>query len=152
MLNGWMYVVNDPALIAAAMRHRHLSFDPFAIEFAGAAMGMTKPQIDIYSRKENLEGMTHVIHKSLTGDNVLRMNVQALADIADAINGVRPGVDLEVPDVFEWLRNTVTVATTNALFGKNNPYGLEDADSFWWVHQSADLTWCSRLTETPQGL
>ena len=131
MLNGWLYVINDPTLISAAMRSRHLSFDPFVIEFAGNTFGMTPPQLDVYSQTANLEAMTHTIHRSLTGDNLLRMNVRALADIAAAINAVRPAEAFEAPDVFEWLRNVVTMASTNALFGKNNPFDLSDVERFW---------------------
>lgn len=131
MLNGWIYLINDPGLIAAAMRNRDLSFDPFTIEFAGSAMGMTPQQVDVYSRTENLEAMTQVIHSSLTGDNVLRMNVRALADIADVINGVGPGAGLNVPDLFEWLRTVVAKASSNALWGKNSALGPEDADDLW---------------------
>lgn len=131
MLNGWLYLINDPGLIAAAMRTRALSFDPFTIEFAGSSMGMTPPQMDVYSKPENLDAMARVIHSSLTGDNVLRMNVRALADIADVINGVRPGAGLDVPDMFQWLRGVVAKASFNALWGDNSPLGPEDAEDLW---------------------
>lgn len=131
MLNGWLYVINDPGLIAAAMRNHNLSFDPFTIEFAGSSMGMTPQQMEVYSRSENLEEMARVIHSSLTGENLLRMNVRALADISEVINGVSPGEGLNVPDLFEWLRTVVAKASCSALWGDKSPLGAEDAEDLW---------------------
>ena len=133
MLNGWLYVINSPSLISAAMRHRDLSFDPFVIEFSGAALGMTEQQIKTYSEQANLDDITDAIHKSLLGDNLLRMNISALADVAKTLNAVRPGAGLDVPDVFSWIQTVLTVASTRALFGNNNPFGPEDAKSFGCV-------------------
>ena len=42
MLNGYIYVINDSALISAAMRNRNSSVDPFTLEFATGSMGMTQ--------------------------------------------------------------------------------------------------------------
>src|SRR5690606_22796680 len=101
------------------------------IEFAGSSMGMTPHQMDVYSRSENLEEMTRVIHSSLTGENLLRMNVRALADISEVINGVSPGERLNVPDLFEWLRTVVAKASFSALWGDKSPLGAEDAGDLW---------------------
>lgn len=130
MLNGWLYVINTPSLISAAMRHRDLSFDPFVIEFSNPALGMTDQQVRVYSELANLDAMTEAIHKSLLGENLRRMNVGALADVARTLNAIRPGAGLDVPDVFSWLQTVLIMATTKALFGKNSPYGPEDTKYF----------------------
>jgi hypothetical protein len=131
MLNGQVYVINEPALIAAAMRNRNLSFDPFSLEFAEASMGMTKRHIEIFAAPGKMDEVNHIIHSSLTGENVLRMNVKALGDIADVLNAINPGKGLRVPDVFDWLRELMSMATMTALFGKNNPFTREDVQNIW---------------------
>jgi len=130
MLNGYIYVINDPALISAAMRNRNLSFDPFTLEFATGSMGMTQRQVEIFSQPGRLEEASHVIHSSLSGENVFRMNVRALADISQLLNSIRPGEDLKVDDVGDWLRNLMVLATMTALYGKNNPFTGEDVPDF----------------------
>lgn len=130
MLNGWLYFINSPSLISVAMRHRDLSFDPFVIEFSSAALGMTEQQVKTYSQQANLDAITDAIHKSLLGDNLLRMNISALADVARTLNDIRPGAGLDVPDVFYWIQTVLLMASTKALYGKHNPYSPEDAKSF----------------------
>lgn len=137
MLHGQVYVINSPSLIAAAMRNRNLSFDPFSLEFAESAMGMTRQHVEIFSREGVMDEVNNVIHASLTGDNVYQMNRRALADVADVLNDIKPESSLDVPDVFEWLRNLMSLATMTALYGKNNPMGKEGIEQIWCAAQPA---------------
>jgi len=49
MLNGKMYLINSPGLIAAGMRNRDLSFDPFSLEFAEGLLGIERKYVDMWS-------------------------------------------------------------------------------------------------------
>lgn len=132
MLHGYVYVINDPLLISAAMRNRNLSFDPFSLEFASGAMGMTKEHVEIFSRPGNMDEVNRVIHAALSGDNVYRMNVRALKDIAAELSSVPSGDEgLRVPDCATWLRNVIALATMTAMFGKNSPFTADDVPDFW---------------------
>ncbi|MBE3043583.1 hypothetical protein IMZ48_13635 [Candidatus Bathyarchaeota archaeon] len=131
MLNGWIYVINSPPLIAAAMRHRNLSFDPFALEFSANVLGMTAEQhAAFFTQMDNYHEVNRLIHRSLAGEDVLRMAVSALASIAGTVNGIGPGAGLVAPDAYGWLSVEMFMASTNALFGRNNPFAPEDAFSF----------------------
>jgi hypothetical protein len=131
MLNGYMYVINKPALIAAAMRNRNLSFDPFTLEFAAVTMGMTKRHVEIFSGLGGMDEVNHIFHASLSGDSLSGMNARALADIAGVLNAIPPGHGLDIPHSFNWLRDLSSMATMKALFGKNNPLTLEDVKNIW---------------------
>ncbi|PKS08611.1 hypothetical protein jhhlp_004997 [Lomentospora prolificans] len=139
MLNGYIYVINDPALISAAMRNRNLSFDPFSLEFAVGSLGMTQHHVDLFSAPGMMDEITHVIHSSLTGDNVFQMNVKALADISSLLNKVKPSEGLHVADVSHWLRDLMTMATMAAMFGKNNPFAVKDVPDFWEFDKGVGL-------------
>jgi len=61
------------------------------------------------------------------------MNVRALADISQLLNSIRPGEDLKVDDVGDWLRDLMVSATMTALYGKNNPFTSEDVPDFLYL-------------------
>ena len=62
----------------------------------------------------------------MTGDHVFRMNTRALDFIAGRLEQVGVGGEvLELDNFYLWVRNFMTTATTEALFGENNPF-LED--------------------------
>lgn len=72
-----------------------------------------------------------VIHESLMGDSLHKTNISALDAIALSINGI---VNSFAPDsLFLWLRNTLTMATSDALFGSKNPLKTNPSlvDSLW---------------------
>lgn len=127
MLNGSIYVINDPALIAAAMRNRSLSLEPFNLEFAVSTMGMTPRHLDLFSAPGRMVEILNIHHSSLSHTNLAPMNVRALAHIADCLNAIPAHTEgLEVPDLYDWLRKVASMATMKALFGKNNPLTYED--------------------------
>ena len=127
MLNGSIYVINDPSLIAAAMRNRSLSLEPFNLEFAVSTMGMTKHHLDLFSAPGRMGEILNIHHNALSPANLVPMNTTALAHIADKLNAIPAGGHgLEIPDVHEWLRELASMATMKALFGRNNPYTYDD--------------------------
>lgn len=131
MLNGKIYVINSPTLISAAMRSKDLIFDPFILQFALAVLGASKQHVDTFAKPGVLEHISQVIHLSLTGDPVFRMNARALNDVAQLLNSIGPGSDFAVPEVFLWLRGLMSRATMVALFGARNPMTAETIDQLW---------------------
>jgi len=131
MLNGKIYVINKPALIAAAFRNRAFSFEVFTLELAAATMGMTKRHVELFGRPGGMDEVVRVFHLSLSGDNLVRMNARALADIAVSLNAIPSRDSLDVPNAFEWLRDILSMATMKGLFGKNNPFSREDINLLW---------------------
>lgn len=132
MLTGRLYVINEPRLIAAAMRNPALSFDPFSVEFATSTLGMTKKHVDIYSQPGVMDSVTNVIHGALLGDSLSRMNAAALREIAGVLNTVPSDGGLRIESGFLWMRELMAMATLNAMFGRNNPLSKDDLEDLWY--------------------
>jgi cytochrome P450 len=137
MLGGKMYIINSPTLIQAAMRSRNISFDPFSLEFASGALGMTKHHIETF--EPEMDNINHVIHSSLSGDPVYMMNARALKDVARTLNDIKPGAIFLVNDLFAWLRELMSMATMIALFGEKNPIDREVISLVWEYEKAVGL-------------
>jgi hypothetical protein len=74
----------------------------------------------------------HRIKAAMQGQNLLRMNVKALAYIAETLNGIE-GEGMRVSNLYTWLRDFMTMATAEGIFGSQNPV-MEDPsliDALW---------------------
>ncbi len=62
----------------------------------------------------------HLIKGAMQGQSLYRMNVAALTYIAGQLHDI--GDDgLRIPNLYRWLRHFMTWATSEALYGKENP-------------------------------
>lgn len=137
MLNGKVYAIWSPSLVQAAMRNKNMTFDVFGIEFAQRVMGITDEAAAIIKGpggvEESLAPETMAAIKvAMTGQNLYRMNVSALTFIATRLNTFGPTVD--VPNLYRWLRELMTMATAEALYGPSNNPLREDPsliDALW---------------------
>jgi len=126
MLNGKSYVLFDRGLITSAIRHRNLTFDIVSMEFAQRVFGLSSPTM------EKLWGPDHDIEKSaagvtmqrikgaMQGQNLYRMNATALNYVAERLN-VTGKDGLRVENLYRWLRDFMTMATAEGLYGSGNP-------------------------------
>jgi hypothetical protein len=80
------------------------------------------------------------IHPAMTGDHIHRMNANALNCISKDINKIGGHGDLEHANLWIWLRDLVTMATAEALYGSENPLRQEPSllDDLWWVTKNAE--------------
>lgn len=131
MLNGKIYVINSPTLISAAMRNADISFEPFLLELSGGAIGLTKPHITMLQRDGNLDKFMHLVHTGFKGPSLGKLNVAALQKLGETLNGVRPGEDLVIPDIWTWTRDVLGQGITYSLFGENDPFTKEVYADLW---------------------
>lgn len=131
MLNGKLYVINSPSLIQAALRNNDISFDPFIIEFSKTMFGQNEKQIEILSRPAVMKELLGLIHSSLLGEPLHRLNVVALEKLMGHINLIQPKGSVDITDAFIWIRDMMTEATAVALFGEKNPITTEHAHLLW---------------------
>ncbi|KAK4456224.1 cytochrome P450 [Podospora aff. communis PSN243] len=132
MLGGKLYVIHSAPLIAAGMRNRDLSFDPFAIDFSEGLLGIERKYVDgVFAKPGWVQTMTDTIHSALAGENVKVMKVACYREVAGMLNGLAREVTVEVGDVYEWLRAVVPRAFMRALFGERNPFGDEAVRALW---------------------
>ncbi|KAK0646535.1 cytochrome P450 [Cercophora newfieldiana] len=132
MLGGKIYLINSPSLIAAAMRNRELSFDPFAIDFAEGLLGIERKYVDgLFATPGWVQTMTDTIHAALAGENVRAMKAACYREVAKTLNGYERGQTMEVANSYEWLALMVPRAFTRALFGEKNPFDDRSIQAVW---------------------
>ncbi|KAJ1323902.1 cholesterol 7alpha-monooxygenase [Microdochium nivale] len=130
MLNGNSYALWSPHLIQQAMRHKNLTFDELGFGFAQRVFGPTQEAIDLLrgdpttdSGDENSPSAKSMAatKPAMMGQNLFRMNLRALNHVADKLNELG-GEALEVDNVYMWLRDLMTMATAEGLYGQQNPF------------------------------
>lgn len=138
MLWGRIYTIWDPHLAQASLRSRNLSFEPFVLDFAEKAFGL-----DAIAYKKVMEDpklvpeFTEAIHASMQPKHVHAMNVKALSYISRTLDAIAPGEDggIEASNMFDWIKDLITSATTEALLGVHNPFSKDPSlyDDLWLV-------------------
>ncbi|KAH6970552.1 cytochrome P450 [Ilyonectria sp. MPI-CAGE-AT-0026] len=135
MLTGKMYAVWDPALIAAGLRNKNLSTTPHTIAFA-KALSQLRDETDAIIRGPENDApvvehmMRYVIPPALAGAGLQRMNEVALAQLAIDFDSI--GSE-SIPNVWLWLRHLMTLPTTKALYGDEDPFAKDPSleDVLW---------------------
>lgn len=139
MLNGKLYAIYDPHLIQSALRNKIASFEPFVTEFAQKTFGLSKATFKkIMSTSKVVEDFTDAIHVSFQTESLHKMNVHFLERISAKMDPISQGtasVDgriggdervveggLEVTNLFLWVRDVMSLATTKALYGDSDPF------------------------------
>jgi hypothetical protein len=135
MLNGKMYVVNSPGLIAAAAKNRDLSFTPFALEFSQNLLGIEPEHFKHFAADGWMDGMTQTIHASLSGEKLRSLKAACYRELAKTIRSEFPtgSEPVVIPHLYAWLLDRVPLAFTAALFGEKNPFDSEAIKNIWCV-------------------
>ena len=120
MLGGKMYAVWDTALIQSGLRAKTMSFDAIMCQHAQGLLGLQDRSVDL-ARDGMLTELMHVTKPILAGEPLARINVTVLNHAAVVLNKFRKGKTYEVPDLYDWVQITATLATTEALYGSANP-------------------------------
>lgn len=134
MLNGKVYLVSSPSLVAAAFRSRDLSFSPFALEFAGPLLDIPKPHLgpEAWGAPGWVDSMETTIHTALAGENLRALKTACYREMARIVNDeYGPGKAVRIPDPMAWLEEMIPRAFTRTLFGKHNPFTKEAIRALW---------------------
>lgn len=145
MLNGKIYAIWDPVLIQAAHRNTNLSFIPIACEFTKKMLGFNDSMDNVVKNTDLVSRFITVVHPSLSGDNLLRMNRNALSNISGQLSRRFSDNEwVEIPNFYMWLRDVMTMATCEALYGPGNVFKDRPdlVDDVWYV-----LSLVTRLSE-----
>ncbi|KAJ4127784.1 hypothetical protein NW768_008057 [Fusarium equiseti] len=121
ILGGKLYVIFDPAIIQSAYRKKTLSFQPFAVEFAQRELLISDETHKKLKHTDLVPDFFAAIHPAMAGEHIHRMNANALNYIAKDVNSIKKGSALGHGNVWLWLRDVVTMATSEALYGPENP-------------------------------
>ena len=116
-----MYAVWDTALIQSGLKAKTMSFDGVMISHAQGLLGLNDRSLEI-SRDGMLAALMHVTKPILAGEALARINLTVLNHAAIELNEIRKRESYEIPDLYEWVKNMATMATTEALYGSANPF------------------------------
>ncbi|KAJ4254534.1 hypothetical protein NW762_010133 [Fusarium torreyae] len=101
--------------------------------------GLSDNAINIISVKENTQAGLNIIHGTLLGEPLHKLNVVALSKIMDYLNDIQPKTFVAVPDMFNWIRDIMIDAIATGLFGDMNPLTLEHAHLLWTYDNKQSL-------------
>ena len=140
MPNGRTYCVNDVRLVQAVQRNaKTISFDPILTTVAERLAGIGGDSLQVLREMENggagaHRKLVHAMSPSLTGRGLDLMNVPTLKVLENYINEL-----VEKPekfDLWKWTRHVISIASTEGVYGPENPYRIENfkyEDTFWSV-------------------
>lgn len=138
-----MYIVSTPELVQLVQKQwKVLAFPPIEAKFASKVCGVTPATEALLLKNVNGDegdhGLSMEAHAAMRsalkpGTQIDEMNRVMIHEIASALDRVEParGATREI-NLYEWLRDTITTATTRSVYGPMNPYDDKAvADAFW---------------------
>jgi len=129
-----MYAIWDPSLIAAGLRNKNLSMTPHAMATM-KGLCQLRDETDAIIRGSNgeaaiIDGMLQAMPPSLAGSHLRRVNEAALSLLGEQLNEIQ---DLEIPNLWLWVRGLLTSVTGKAMFGKEDPFSKDaNMERFLW--------------------
>ncbi|KAK1833408.1 cytochrome P450 [Podospora conica] len=138
ILDGKIYVLWDVPLIQSALRHKNLTFDVLSMEFAQRVFGLSDLAMEkLWGPEHEIETSVapiamHRIKGAMQSQHLFRMNTRALNYVADELNALGPE-GLRIPNLYRWLRDFMTMATSDGIYGSQNPVREDPSliDALW---------------------
>lgn len=144
-----IYIVNSTPLIPLIQRQwKKLIMTPVTAQAMEGAFGVDKAVVDFARKNINseegfIQGLTDAIHPVVgAGTEGLReLNTRAAGALSASLGGMESALGAvgEVPvkkvKLYEWIKHELTVATTDAVYGKgagNNPLREAKNEEAWW--------------------
>lgn len=141
-----MYVVTKPDLIQKVQKqHKVLAFPPVEAKFASTVCGVSPETQALLLQNVNGDegdfGLSMESHAAMRaalkpGSQLDDMNRAMIHEIALSLDVLQPGTAPKTRqiDLYGWLRDIITAATTKSVYGPMNPYDDKTiADAFWQV-------------------
>ncbi|RHZ56949.1 hypothetical protein CDV55_104934 [Aspergillus turcosus] len=130
-----IYVITSPNLVIAARRHhRTMSFEPAITDAARRVTGLDGHGFNLLREKrsggDTLHGdVVHAMRPSLEGAGLDQMNEKVIGFLLRSVDEVPTGAPF---DFHGWCRSAITIASTDAVYGRLNPYRSKELqDAFW---------------------
>ena len=138
-----MYIVTKPELIQAIQKQpKALAFPPIEAKFAMKICGSSDEAHRILMKNLNGDdgdwGLSMDSYACMRaalspGPGLDDMNRVMIQNIAASLDSLKPASGSHTKiGLAKWLRHTVTEATTNSVYGPQNPFkDVEVAEAFW---------------------
>ena len=133
------YFVNSTALIPVIQRQvRILSFDPPLINGVRSILGVSPTTVEIMGRGVApgaddgfLARLNKEIHPPLSAGPMLDAMNDKVMQLLDASLSAFAAKGEAVVSLYDWVRRTVMVATTDTVFGPKNPFRDPENITAW---------------------
>lgn len=143
MPQGRMYIINSPDLVMSVQRNsKTLSSAPFAAKYAARVVEVSKETEAIWFNNvtgENGRGSLFVdgmkamqaslAPGNLEFDNLVRAMLNSFLEPCQVLDEEKEKRRLSL---MEWLRDELTLAATNAIYGKMNPFKARAIRNGFW--------------------
>jgi len=140
-----LYVITTSDLIQATQKQpKILAFPPIEAKFAAMVCGISQEADDIVHDNINgekgesgfsIESYAAMREALSPGARFDEMNRQMLQNVAAALDGLKPSPTQPAKiDLVKWFRLNIVTATTNAVYGPQNPFKDQSVvDAFWYI-------------------
>ena len=114
------------------MRAKNMDAQSFTVEFIPRLFGVTRATLDRLLGRDGVKpsiaaDMERVFQTTLSGRSLEQLTLGALTCFGETLNNVPAGEEVRIPNLYMWLRQAMSRATSQALWGKvNNPYGGDE--------------------------
>jgi hypothetical protein len=137
-----MYIVTTPNLIQSIQKQpKILAFPPIEAKFSNQVCGTSKEARDILMKNINgdegnwglsMDSFSAMRDALVPGPNLDEMNRAMIQNVAASLDELMTTGKPVKKCLARWLRDTITIATTNAVYGPQNPYKDQSVqDGFW---------------------
>ncbi|KAH8695302.1 putative cytochrome P450 oxidoreductase [Talaromyces proteolyticus] len=137
IFNFRTYTIASPSLIQAVQRNaRLISFEPFLNVAAERMAGCSKHALEILREKRSggqggNQAVIHAMHSALFGQEQDKMIRSMIKGVEVWNDGLAHKAPIQI-DMFEWCREAITVASSDAMWGPLNPFKSKYfRDAFW---------------------
>ncbi|KAL8940751.1 MAG: hypothetical protein Q9211_002132 [Gyalolechia sp. 1 TL-2023] len=138
-----LYVINSIDLISSVQRiPKILAFPPIEAKFASTVCATSKEANELLAHNVNGEegdwGYSYDAYKSMhsalaPGPGLDGMNRIMIQNIAHSLNQIRARGDQSLNiRLAEWTRHEITMATTNSVYGRWNPFKDPNVENAFW--------------------
>lgn len=136
-----VYVIFSPSLAQAALRNRDLSFEPFVVLASQALANLEGRSLKLLRDGTISRAFFHTLPSVVSAEPMSRMAATGLLSMTGEVSQLCHQIDssvnkhVEVPDLFGYLKRTMTLAVTDALYGlKDNVFrdDLTLIDDLWY--------------------
>lgn len=143
-----VYVIFSPSLAQAALRNRDLSFEPFVVLASHALANLEGRSLKLLRDGTISRAFFHTLPSAVAAEPMSRMAATGLLSMTGEIEHLCHRIDLsvdgqvEIPDLFGYLKKTMTLAVTDALYGLKDNVFREDLtliDNLWYGYSGAQV-------------
>ncbi|KAI6778540.1 25-hydroxycholesterol 7-alpha-hydroxylase-like protein [Emericellopsis cladophorae] len=135
ILRTKLYAISDPILAQSAYCNKHLSFTPFAVGGAQKVAGFSDEYHQVLMQTNVLPEYFKSLYDGTTAQHIHQLNVTSLKHVASHFNSIG-GDGMDVANTYLWLRNLMTVATCEGLYGPENPIRSDELVEDVWTFET----------------